>query len=132
MKTYTITKGYYDEFRIVDVTTDKERAEKIAEKFSNNGETAFITERDDDDYMLKSLYGVIFTPSHTDIKKITDDVAFNICRSNLGTERLNTCIARKWDGIHNYDLAVVVETDDEEYAMRIATEKKNEYLANKT
>lgn len=55
MKVYVITKGEYSDYGICAVTTDKEKAELLREKFSDRYEPADIEEYDTDasDNLLK-------------------------------------------------------------------------------
>lgn len=122
MKIYVVTKGEYSDYHIITATTDKELAEKIANKFTGDWDEdeASVEEYEDAEIYLKPIWKVKFD-EHGNIKKCekTDyEPDYKI---------VNECNYY----CYNREFSIVVEADNEEHAIKIASEKRAEYLARK-
>ena len=121
MKIYVVTKGSYSDYHIVAATLDKEKAEKIAKKYSDGWDDCEVEEYEDSEEILKTVWFIIF-------KKNTSDI--DECRevSNVGyaLHHLNEVSIYRWN-----QLSVYIAADTMEEAIKIASEKRAEYLAKK-
>lgn len=121
MTIYVVTKGEYSDYHIVAATLDKERAEKIAKKFSDRWEECMVEEYEDSEAALKHFWFITFKKgvNEIDICKNEDTCAYAL-------HVLNRPIKRR-DGI----IEIYVAADTSEEAIKIASEKRAEYLAKK-
>ena len=120
---YIVTKGSYSSYRIVAATTDCDIAKRIAAKFSDDCEDAVVEEFPDAEVMLKNIWSVYFTKSGEVWTCVlsTDEYDYH--------KRLGAVIDTVWK--RDYDLIITVEADNEEAAIKIAAEKRAQYLAEK-
>ena len=124
-KIYVVTQGNYSDYHIVAVTLDKEIAEKIAAKFSNDWGECDVEEYGDAELMLKPAWTIRF------------DKAGNVCDtdecdSDYSYHRIGEVYENKsiyYGG--NYHISATVAADDLESAIKIAAEKRAKYLAEK-
>lgn len=58
MKIYVITSGCYSDYHIDAVTDDKEKAEFLKLKFSNERDPANIEEYDTDEYLVEGIHNM--------------------------------------------------------------------------
>ena len=119
---YVITKGNYSCYHVIAATTDRKIAKKIQKKFSDNWEDCRIEEFPDAEVMLKTVWVVAF--------KTNGDVwACREAEDEHDYKRVNVIV----DTIYkrDYDMIVYVEADTEEAAIKIAAEKRAQYLAEK-
>lgn len=114
MKVYVVTRGEYDNYEIITATTDKELANKIAEKFNSEYNETRIEEFENAERKLLPFYRVEFDS----VGNVHD---INMC----DYEPYYTY----WDerGI----LAFYVQADDEGDAVIIAKRHRIEYLEEK-
>lgn len=120
---YVITQGNYSAYRIIGATTDRETAEKIAKKFSDDCDDCRIEEYPEGEILLKNLWRVFF-------KKNGD-----VFRCDLSDYHRDYYDERRQiiDTVYkrDYDMIATVEADTEKDAIKIAAEKRAMYLANK-
>lgn len=121
---YLVTKGEYSGYHVVAATTNREVAEKIKDKFSDDYSwgRCQIEEFPDAEVMLKNLWNVYFKKNGDVWKCRESDSEYDYHRKN---DIIETIYKR------DYDLIVVVEADTEEAAIKIAAEKRAKYLAEK-
>lgn len=123
MKIYVITKGEYSNYYICGVAVDREKAETLARIYSDKWEKADVEEYDTDNYNPvlegKTAYRVLFlkngdvdrvmTPEYDFFEPIVENIHY-------------------WTGA---TLSVGVYADDEKSAIKIASEKRAKFLAEK-
>lgn len=122
MKIYVVTKGQYSDYHIVAATLDKEKAERMAKRFSDKWDECEVEEYEDGDIDFRPYWDVRF-------KKATSDI---VRCDALGS--LDECYIHDlytFDTDINRNLRVVVAADTSEEAIKIASEKRAEYLAKK-
>ena len=122
---YVVTQGSYSDYRIVAVTLNKEIAEKIAAKFSNDWDECKIEEYGDAEVMLKPAWYIYFDKNGNvcDTTECNSDYDYH----NIGEVYEKNHIY--YGG--NYHIYVVVSADNLESAIKIAAEKRAKYLAEK-
>lgn len=118
-KIYVVTKGSYSDYHIITATTDEKLAYKIAKKFSDKYEEADVEIYEDAELVLKPLYRVEFY-SNGDIHSVRDcsDSDWEYRGCNIYNSHLI------YGGGHIY-----VTADNADHAVKIANEKRAEYLA---
>jgi hypothetical protein len=120
-KFYAVTRGKYSDYHIIAVTDDLAVAEKIAKKFSGSWDKAEIEVFNNAEIMLKPAWVIGFdgqgTVTHTEE-----------CYDEYQYSCLNECF-ETWRC--DYKLGVYVSADDLEAAIKIASEKRAKYLAEK-
>ena len=114
MKVYVVTRGEYDNYEIITATTDKDLANKIAEKFNNKYNETRIEEFENAERKLLPFYRVAFN-FFGDVQDI------RMCDYEPSDTYWDDC------GI----LAFYVQADDEEDAVIIAKRHRIEYLEEK-
>ncbi len=117
MKIYVVTEGVYSDYHIITATTNKSVAQRIAAKFSDSTDDVNIEEFEDSEIFLKTLWRVVFD-SHGAVAECavgSSEFAYN----DIGR------VGRRWDN----RLFVTVEADNADAAIKIASEKKAEFLA---
>lgn len=114
MKVYVVTKGEYDDYRIITATTDKDLANKIAEKFNNEYNETRIEEFENAERKLLPFYRVEFD-------LVGDVLGIHMC----DYEPTDTY----WDDYRS--LTFYVQADDESDAVIIAKRHRIEYLEEK-
>ena len=127
MKYYAVTKGAYSDYHIITITADAEKAKKIAKKFSDTWDEAGVEEYEEDDMMLRDLWEVDF-----------DDKG-NAFKAQLQHDLYYYRQAYIWsyayrahpDNRSIKSLVTYVFADSKEAAIKIAAEKRAEYLAEK-
>lgn len=120
-KIYVVTQGTYSDYHIVAATTDRELAEKIAAKFSNNYDKCDVKEYSDAEVMLRPAWHIYFDKAGNVINTSACDCAYDY--GNVG---------RCWE--YSYGQCGVVASvtaEDLESAIKIAAEKRAQYLAEK-
>lgn len=126
MKIYVVMKGIYSDRHVVTATVDPDKAKKIAEKFSDDWDDAWIDEFEDGDVMLKNLWYVRFNfkGEVETVELETDEHYYN------KPDEVNRV---HWNNYKYklHDTWVYVFADDEEHAIKIATEKRAEFLAQR-
>lgn len=128
MKIYVITKGSYSDYRICAVSTDKEKAEKLARLYTDRYDEAEVEEYDTDaDVDLfegRIPYEVRFT-STGEVSEVTKVAEY---RTDF-----KPCIVetfRRGQGSHPFIYVRLFASSDEE-AVKIAAEKRAEHLGRK-
>ena len=122
-KYYVVTQGEYSDYHIVAVTSDREIAEKIAAKFTGRSyyDECRIEEYGDAEVMLKPAWLVYFDKNGNVDGTRECDSAYDY--ENIGIVReYNRCF-----GVG--DIIVTVSADAKESAIKIAAEKRAQYLA---
>lgn len=125
-KIYVVTQGSYSDYHIVAVTTNRDLAEKISAKFSNDWGECNIEEYGDAEVMLKPAWYIYF--DKTGIVCNTSE-----CDSDYAYSKIGEIYENKGYGMYyrNYHIYVIVSADDLESAIKIAAEKRAQYLAEK-
>lgn len=121
MKIYVVTQGSYVDYRIITATTDEEVANKIAKKFSDSWDGASVEVYEDAELYMKPVFYVSFK-QNGDVHEICDESSSIYYYNNI-----NECDFEV-DGKRVY---AVVQADNEEHAIKIASEKRAEFLARK-
>lgn len=119
MKIYVVTKGDYSDYHIITATTDKAQAKKIADKFSDDWGEAKVEIYDDAEIYLKTVWLVRF-----DTKGNVNEL--RVDNSEYSYRDVNKCSSDIFKGVY-----VHVQADDEISAIKIASEKRAEFLAKK-
>lgn len=120
MKIYVITKGCYSDYHICAVATDKEKAELLADKFSDRYDSAEIEEYDTDfsEVLLKfkNLYTCWFYEKTKNI---------NIRERDLDCFEMDDLKVRRFsDGLY-----VKVNAENEQMALKKASDLFSKYRA---
>lgn len=119
MKIYVVTQGYYSAYKIITATTDPALAEKIRKKFDNEHTPAEIEEFEDAEIMLHPCWFVAF---------YKDGSLRTLQEETLSAEAyscLNIVNKDPSDGLY-----VNVVADSADAAIKIAAERRAEFLAN--
>ena len=120
MKIYVITSGCYSDYEINAVTDNKEKAEFLRLKFSNEFEDANIEEYDTDEYSIEGKPDTFYWKVNL-YKKDKPDVRCFLSGKEKFTvfnNRVHLCEA-------------VVRAKTEEQAIKIARDKYAQYLYEK-
>lgn len=122
MKVYVITRGDYSDYSIMAVALDKSRAKELATIFSDDMYVANVEEYDTDTYapVHKPLWSVTFYK----------DLPPRVHRDIYGIEH------RKYPYVRDVPMErlthmVYVQADDEEHALKIASDELAKYKAEK-
>lgn len=122
MKVYVITCGEYSDYRICAATLDKEKAEKLKEKFDHYDYTgANIEEYETDEsdyYSMNNLYTVSFRESG-DVTRVEEEKIDSYTNELVKMSPMNE------DGLLHITVWAKNATD----AIKIAAEKRAKYLA---
>lgn len=122
MKVYVITCGEYSDYRICAVTLDKEKAEKLKEKFDRYDYTGANIEKyetdESDYYSVNSIYTVYFRVNG-DVKRVKEEEIDSFANELIKMGPM------KEDGL----LRITVWAENETDAIKIAAEKRAKYLA---
>ena len=122
MKIYVLTSGEYSDYHIITATTDLEKAKKLAKKFTSKWTDVKIEEYEDRELNDLPMWYVGFDSNGTIIKfREEDDIAYVYARLNNYYET--------W--LKTIDGYIYVAAETEEAAIKIAAEKRAEYLAKK-
>lgn len=122
MKVYVITRGSYSEYHICAVTTDPEEAEKLAKIYSDRYDTAEVEEYDTEEHQDwlcgRVPYEVIFWRSHQTphLSLLAPSAAF-------------TPGVKVDPRLGSVEMKVLLYAPDAETALKIAQDKRAEYLA---
>lgn len=119
MKIYVVTQGTYDDITVITATTDKSLAEVISEKFNAEYEPTFIDEVEEAEVFMKSCWFICFDHDGSVV------LAKNASNQAYRYNELNECKP------HSHGLSVSVLADDSATAIKIASEKRAQYLENK-
>lgn len=115
---YVVTQGSYSAYGIVGATTDYEVAKKIADKFSDGWDECCIETYEDGEYMLKPAWVVYFD-------KGGNVVNCNPAKSDYDYHK----VYHRPERNRYFDFIIGVSADTEEAAIKIAAEKRAQYLA---
>lgn len=122
---YIVTYGEYSAYGIVGATTDRTIAEQLAQKFTKEcwSEECRIEEYPDAEIMLKPAWSVYFDHSG-------NVACCDLCVHAYQYQELDQVKERY--GYHNpYEFVIRVLADTAEAAIKIASEKRAKYLAEK-
>ena len=119
-KIYVVTKGDYSDYHIITATTDKKLANEIAKKFN-----ADVEIYEDAEIMLKPLYLVEFD-GKGDICAIIDKSNYEYWYGDVSEYRPYHKHHPSYGGGYVY-----VTADNADHAIKIANEKRAEFLAKK-
>lgn len=120
MKIYIVTEGEYSNYSIITATVDKAIAESIAKKFNGEYSETRVEEFENAEIMLKNCWYVYYDQKGAVIK-CTDS-----SHDPMAYKLLNWCHEDNLGGIPIYVLA-----DNSEDAIKIASEKRAQFLAEK-
>ena len=120
-KIYVVTKGDYSDYHIVAATLDKELAEKIAAKFTDDWDTCDVEEYDDAEVMMRPAWFIYFD-------KTGNVIGTRACDSSYDYFRIGRCWPYEYG---QQGIGVAVTANDLESAIKIAAEKRAQYLAEK-
>lgn len=128
MTVYVITKGCYSDYGICAVTLDKEVAERLRVLHTDRWDDAMIEEYDTDAYDKHLKIGLPWEVSFNEDGSIRWSERKSVDYYKLG------CVEKHYrdviDGyVHKLSVTVLAET--KEAAIKIAAEKRAEYLATK-
>lgn len=119
-KIYVVTKGSYSEYHIITATTDKNLAKKIAKKFSARWDKANVETYENTEILMRPVYFVRFG-LNGEVVQIMDS-----SNCEYYYEDINRC------GFDAYgQVYVTVVADNADHAVKIANEKRAEFLARK-
>lgn len=118
-KIYVVTKGSYSDYHIITATTDEEVANKIAKKFSDGWDRASVEVYEDAELYMKPVFYVRFE-QNGDVHQI-----YNKSSNVYYYENINECNF----GVDGKRVYAIVQADNEEHAIKIASEKRAEFLA---
>lgn len=121
-KIYVVTKGTYSGYHIITATTDKKLANEIAKRFDgqfSESRTRVETYENAEIY-LKPIW-IVYFDSFGNVDDIIRAEGAD-CYQDVGN----------YDIIHSGLGYVYVQADNEEHAIKIASEKRAEFLARKT
>lgn len=124
MKIYVIMKGAYSDRHVVTATLDPVKAKKIAEKFSDDYDDCWIDEFEDGDFMLRDLWYVSFYGDGS-IQCVSKENS-EYCYEGAYNDKSIRCNVRNGK-VHA--VWMYVFADNEEHAIKIATDKRAEFLA---
>lgn len=119
MKVYVITRGSYSDYHICAVAVDKQHAERLRKLFSNRHEKADIEEYDTDDVQTLATGGARY--------EVRFDKNGNVSYIHEYMDDYVGCRYLR----HNGEFVVIVDAYTEEAAIKIAAEKRAQYLAEK-
>lgn len=122
MKIYVVTKGSYSDYHILAATLDKEKAEKIAKRFSDKWDESKVEVYEDSNIELRPYWYVKFEESTGNVIECSSDREFDDYR----IDRLNIFEEDVRGNLYTH-----VAADTPEEAIKIAAEKRTEYLAKK-
>lgn len=127
MKIYVVTKGEYSDYHILTATTDKDLAEAIRTKFytGNSWDECRIEEYENADIYMKDVYCVRFNQIGNvyEVEKADSSYDYAWEKINTFVKIANPSVV--WDGY------IYVQADTQEAAIKIASEKRAEFLARK-
>lgn len=127
MKVYVITKGSYSDYGICAVAIDHQKAEVLRQLCSDKWDEAFIEEYDTDEFVpvfeRKLPYRVWFDASGS-VEKV----------ELQSLEYFKTGVDKQfvWDKVnetHRVRVTVGLYAENEERAIKVAAEKRAEYIA---
>lgn len=121
MKIYVVTQGEYSDYHIITATLSKRRAEEIAKRFSNDyyGSVPEIEEFEDSDVFLRPCWCVYFQSDG-------EIVYVRKASEHYDYEKIG-----KYQQYRDGSGAINLIADDEKTAVKIASEKRAEYLARR-
>ena len=121
MKVYVVTTGTYSDYHIITATIDKSVAEAVAKKFDDEYSHTYIEEYENAEVLLKPCWFVLFEKDGS-VRSIK-----NASSSCYSYENINQCEMTNATG----DVYVHVSADTAEAAIKIAAERRAEFLAEK-
>lgn len=122
MKIYVVTQGKYSGYHIITATTDESLAKTVAKKFDTQFNPTRIEVFDDAQIMLKPCWFVMFDTKGSVLHVYEDSEHYD------GYRQLNQFNICKPSGrLYTYVLA-----DDSASAVKIAAEKRAQYLTEET
>lgn len=124
-KIYVVTKGSYSDYHIITATTDKELANEIAKKFDEEWLETDVEVYEDAEIMLKPLYWVEFD-GKGDICAVKDESDYEYAYGDVNEYRPYHKRHPSYGGGYVY-----VTADNADHAVKIANEKRAEFLAKK-
>lgn len=124
MIVYVITKGEYSDYGIEAVALEKEKAEELRERYSNQWDEAMIETYDTDDYYVEMgrFYEV----------KVGKRSAIHVRETGVTNieDRNKVSFGRNWfTNVEEY--SVIVKAKDEEHAKKIGADLVAKYKAEK-
>ena len=122
-KIYVVTKGCSSDYHIIAATTDEEKANAIAARYSSDCEHAEVEVYEDADICMKNIYSARFKYGMVyEVEKERSDNDY-IAMNLINQVRLLVRDKSRQSGY------VYVAADDEDEAVKIASEKITQYYA---
>lgn len=118
-KIYVVTKGSYSDYSIITATLDEEKAKKLAEKFSDEWDTAEVEVYEDSDIYFKPVWFVKFD---------TNGDVYEVSREEDSCEYAYQCIGDIRRDVRGR-VMTYVSADTSEKAVKIASEKYAAFVA---
>lgn len=120
MKIYVVTKGHYSDYHIITATTDEERAKKIAKNFSDDYDKTNIEIFEDSELYVNPFWEISFDSDGDvmDMSRTNNEYCFDSINE----------VKPSGDG---KTMCICVSAENAEHAIKIASEKRAEYLAMK-
>lgn len=118
MKIYVVTKGHYSGYHIITATTDEEKAKKIAKNFNEDYVKTNIEIFEDSELYVNPFWEISFDSDGDvmDMSRTSNEYCFdNINQVEPSGDGKTMCIC--------------VSAENAEHAIKIASEKRAEYLA---
>ena len=118
MKIYVVTKGHYSDYHIITATTNAEKAKKIAKNFNEDYDKTNIEIFEDSELYVNPLWVIAFDSDGDvlDMRKTTNEYYFDSINQ----------VEPSGDG---KTMSICVSAENAEHAIKIASEKRAEYLA---
>ena len=130
MKVYVITKGSYSDYHICAVATDKEKAEKLAEIYTDRWDDAEVEEYDTDatiDVLNGRIPYAIRFDMRLNMRNASNELEWRVSPFTPGVVE-----EPLYGGFKNEkQLVVRLYALDETTAIKVAAEKAAEFLAQK-
>ena len=120
MKIYVVTKGHYSDYHIITATTNEEKAKKIAKNFNDDYDKTNIEIFEDSELYANPFWEISFDSDGDvmDMRRTNNEYCFD------NINQAEPCD----DGKTMY---ICVSAENAEHAIKIASEKRAEYLAMK-
>lgn len=123
MKIYVITQGCYSDYHIIAATTDEEKAKMIAAKFDEVGDETNIEVYDDAD-------NVVYERPAWVVRFSSSGEVRDICPADYDFQ-YQRVIEGAIHKVISDNILVYVSADTKEAAIKIASEKRAMWLAQK-
>ena len=121
MKIYVVTKGEYSAYHIIAATLNKQVAEEIAKRYSDDYDDAIVNEFEDMEINYKKKIITVFFNKQGLVKALENSYNEDYHLNDIGE-------VHEWPGETIY---ITLFADTKEEAIKISAEKRAKYLAQK-